>query len=60
MSIMNMNGNGEKIAFRKTTVCEIVIESILKTYPGTEDEVCKAMGRLLKYAPDRKGGSRRK
>jgi len=37
-----------------------VVESILKTYPGTEDEVWKTMGRLLKYAPDRKGISRRK
>ena len=33
MSNMNMNGNGEKIAFRKTTVCEIVIgkDSVVST-----------------------------
>jgi hypothetical protein len=37
-----------------------VVESILKAHPGTESDVYKAMGQLLKYAPDRKGGSRKR
>jgi sulfur relay (sulfurtransferase) DsrC/TusE family protein len=37
-----------------------IIESVLKNHTGTEDDMCQAIKKFFKYAPDRKGGSGRK
>ncbi|CAB4026559.1 Hypothetical predicted protein [Paramuricea clavata] len=60
MSGMNMNGNGGKVAFGKTTIFQLITEMALKNHKGTESEVVQICSRLLKYAPDRKGGGGRK
>ncbi|CAB3980883.1 Hypothetical predicted protein [Paramuricea clavata] len=56
MNRMNMNGNGGKVVFRKTTIFQLITEMALKNHKGTESEVVQICSRLLKYAPDRKGG----
>lgn len=36
------------------------IEGVLRNHQGTENDVANVVSRILKYAPDRKGGSGRK
>ncbi len=39
---------------------QFITASVLKNHQGTEDDVYQAIAKLLKYAPDRKGGGGRK
>ena len=36
------------------------IEGVLRNHQGTENDLANVVSRILKYAPDRKGGSGRK
>ncbi|XP_052769754.1 uncharacterized protein LOC128209659 [Mya arenaria] len=63
ISLFNMKGNNNKLSFKSSAICGIVIASAMKTKVKegmTEHEVMLAVQTCLKYAPDRRGGGGRK
>ncbi|XP_048091813.1 uncharacterized protein LOC125289154 [Alosa alosa] len=60
MSIMNMDGAGDKLPFRSMNLYKVMIGAIQKSQPGTsEASIGSLMANYLRVAPDRRGGTGR-